>query len=80
MVENEILSAPVEDVTVHKYTGFLEMRDLVSFVVFVFDENKMTGTESFRDLVNYGIKMFQNPIDGVTVTCMCFYHMIADLK
>jgi CBS domain-containing protein len=47
LVENNVLSVPVYDINTKKYTGFLDIRDLVSFVVFVDDDQKIRrSTES----------------------------------
>jgi len=66
LLDNHILSAPVYDEAAGKYIGFLDIRDLVSFCVFINDNNNETS--NLTDLVNYGVKMFKHAVDGVTVT------------
>jgi len=66
LLDNKILSAPVFDVASGKYTGFLDIRDLISFCVFIYDSN--VQAENLLDIVNFGVKMFKHAIDGVTVT------------
>jgi hypothetical protein len=39
LLDNHILSAPVIDVKENKYIGFLDIRDLISFCVFIHDNN-----------------------------------------
>jgi len=39
LLDNNILSAPVWDAKEGKYIGFLDVRDLVSFCVFIHDNN-----------------------------------------
>ena len=39
LLDNHILSAPVYDAKEHKYIGFLDIRDLISFCVFIHDNN-----------------------------------------
>jgi len=66
LLDNHILSAPVYDDSTGKYIGFLDIRDLVSFCVFINDNNNETS--NLTDLVNYGVKMFKHAVDGVTIT------------
>jgi len=66
LLDNKILSAPVYDRANNKYTGFLDIRDLVSFCVFIYDSN--IQADNLLDIVNYGVKMFKHSIEGVTVT------------
>jgi len=66
LLDNRILSAPVYDKASGKYTGFLDIRDLVSFCVFIHDSN--VQAENLLDIVNFGVKMFKHAFDGVTVT------------
>jgi 5'-AMP-activated protein kinase regulatory gamma subunit len=65
LLDNNILSAPVWDVKEGKYIGFLDIRDLVSFCVFIHDNN--LEAESLLDIVNFGAKMFKHATDGVTL-------------
>jgi len=74
LLENQILSAPVWDDKAKQYTGFLDMRDLVSFVVFSADQNLLVPCLS--DIVSQGMKMFQQAVDSVTVTYLSKRHPI----
>jgi len=65
LLDNNILSAPVWDQKEGKYIGFLDIRDLVSFCVFIHDNN--LEAESLLDIVNFGAKMFKHATDGVTL-------------
>jgi len=67
-VENNILSAPVFDEKTEKYTGFLDIRDLVSFVVFMDDDQKSDVPQNLLELIMHGCKLFKVDLDGVTVT------------
>jgi CBS domain-containing protein len=66
LLSNKLLSAPVYDKATNKYTGFLDIRDLISFCVFIYDNN--IQAENLLDIVNYGVKMFKHAVDGVTIT------------
>lgn len=46
LVDAHILSAPVYDAATSSWIGFLDVRDLVSFVVFVYDEQKVPRKEN----------------------------------
>jgi len=65
LLDNNILSAPVWDPKEGKYIGFLDIRDLVSFCVFIHDNNLQADT--LLDIVNFGAKMFKHATDGVTL-------------
>eukprot|EP01111_Echinosteliopsis_oligospora_P012990 TRINITY_DN454_c0_g1_i1.p1 TRINITY_DN454_c0_g1~~TRINITY_DN454_c0_g1_i1.p1 ORF type:complete len:312 (-),score=63.61 TRINITY_DN454_c0_g1_i1:155-1090(-) len=66
LLDNKILSAPVYDKKENKYIGFLDIRDLVSFCVFLHDTNMQA--DNLLDIVNYGVKMFKHAVDGVTIS------------
>jgi len=68
LLEHNILSAPVYDISSQKYTGFLDMRDLVSFVVFVDDDQKSDFPSNLNELILRGSKLLKQPSDGVTCT------------
>jgi len=69
LLDNNILSAPVHDKEKNEFIGFLDVRDLVSFVVFVYDEQKVTDNTRLRDLIQHGTGQFKMPTtDGVTVS------------
>jgi len=67
LVDYNIQSAPVKDPQ-GKYTGFLDIRDLVSFVVFIDDDQKSDVPTDLKTLLLRGLKQFKIPVDGVTVT------------
>jgi len=66
LLDNQILSAPVFDGNTGKYTGFLDIRDLISFCVFIYESNAQA--DNLIDIVHFGVKMFKHSIDGVTLT------------
>jgi len=69
LLDHNLLSAPVYDGEKKVYTGFLDIRDLVSFVVFVYDEQKVEDNNTLKDILRHGEKMFSTPTtDGVTVS------------
>eukprot|EP01118_Nematostelium_gracile_P008930 TRINITY_DN2985_c0_g1_i2.p1 TRINITY_DN2985_c0_g1~~TRINITY_DN2985_c0_g1_i2.p1 ORF type:complete len:352 (-),score=95.97 TRINITY_DN2985_c0_g1_i2:24-968(-) len=68
LVDHNILSAPVLDEKTGKYTGFLDIKDLVSFVVFVDDDQKSDVPQNLGELIIHGCKLFKVDLDGVTVT------------
>jgi len=68
LVENNILSAPVLDEKTKKYTGFLDIRDLVSFVVFVDDDQRSDVPQNLHELIMHGCKLFKVDLEGVTPT------------
>jgi CBS domain-containing protein len=68
LVDNNILAAPVLDEKTNKFTGFLDIRDLVSFVVFVDDDQKSDVPQNLHELIMHGCKLFKAELDGVTVT------------
>jgi len=68
LLQNNILSAPVYDSSTHTYTGFLDIRDLISFVVFVNDSQKITSNTQLEDLIKHGQAQFKTATtDGVTL-------------
>jgi len=67
LIQKKILSAPVYDVHNKEYTGFLDVRDLVSFVVYVYEHNK--NFFNFKELLKQGLDLFLGTEeDGVTLT------------
>jgi len=73
LIKHNILSAPVFDVVKKQYTGFLDMRDLVSFVVFIHDDQVSDVPNNLQDILLHGCKLFKQPQDGVTSTCKPFH-------
>jgi hypothetical protein len=65
LIERGVLSAPVRD-RAGEYCGFLELRDLVSFVVFLEDRFSFT---KYSEIIQFGIKMFDDPLDGIDIIC-----------
>eukprot|EP01124_Arcella_intermedia_P026809 TRINITY_DN512_c0_g1_i1.p1 TRINITY_DN512_c0_g1~~TRINITY_DN512_c0_g1_i1.p1 ORF type:complete len:322 (-),score=73.36 TRINITY_DN512_c0_g1_i1:16-981(-) len=69
LIKHNILSAPVFDASVGKYIGFLDIRDLVSFVVFVYDEQMVQDNTRLEDLIKHGVGQYKvATTDGVTVS------------
>eukprot|EP01117_Protostelium_nocturnum_P018867 TRINITY_DN798_c0_g1_i1.p1 TRINITY_DN798_c0_g1~~TRINITY_DN798_c0_g1_i1.p1 ORF type:complete len:316 (+),score=95.22 TRINITY_DN798_c0_g1_i1:141-1088(+) len=68
LVENSILSAPVYLEDTKQFTGFLDMRDLVSFVIYIDDDQNSPAPNNLEDIVLSGLKLYKAPVDGVTVT------------
>jgi hypothetical protein len=60
----------VFDVKEKKFTGFLDVRDLVSFVVYIDDDQKSETPNDLEQILKHGLKLFKVPVDGVTCTCM----------
>jgi CBS-domain-containing membrane protein len=80
LLDNNILSAPVWDATQQMYTGFLDVRDLVSWVVFVYDEQKVKDNTRLVDLIQHGQGQFKmSGTDGVTVSCTSFSYHLSDV-
>eukprot|EP01094_Clydonella_sp_ATCC50884_P010812 TRINITY_DN2062_c0_g1_i1.p1 TRINITY_DN2062_c0_g1~~TRINITY_DN2062_c0_g1_i1.p1 ORF type:complete len:322 (-),score=100.34 TRINITY_DN2062_c0_g1_i1:82-1047(-) len=73
LLQNRILSAPVWCVEEKKYVGFLDMRDFVSFVVF-FYHSQAEGGASFVNIMREGLKTFNTPVDGISVTYLARRH------
>eukprot|EP01128_Nolandella_sp_AFSM9_P009153 TRINITY_DN5789_c0_g1_i1.p1 TRINITY_DN5789_c0_g1~~TRINITY_DN5789_c0_g1_i1.p1 ORF type:complete len:354 (-),score=90.60 TRINITY_DN5789_c0_g1_i1:175-1236(-) len=68
LVDKNILSAPVYDQSTSTWIGFLDVRDLVSFIVFVYDEQKVTDNTRLQDLLVHGLGQYKMATtDGVTV-------------
>jgi CBS-domain-containing membrane protein len=81
LINNKIQSAPVYDATTHTYIGFLDVRDLVSFVRFVYDEQKVVDNQTLKDIVHHGVHMFKAPTtDGVTVSYLARRNKFSPLK
>jgi CBS domain-containing protein len=78
IVAHHVLSAPVWDKTAKQWIGFLDIRDLVSFVVFQAEESERvkavsTGhlavpPQDLRTIFDAAAKFYQKPIDGITTT------------
>jgi len=56
LLTNDILSAPVYDSVEKVYTGFLDIRDLVSYVVFVHDNQKISNNSQLADVIKHGTR------------------------
>jgi len=58
-----------------KFTGFLDIRDLVSFIVFVYDEQKVEDNSRLQELIKHGVGQFKMlTTDGVTVSYLSRRH------
>jgi hypothetical protein len=69
LIASGVLSAPVLDLVTNKYTGFLDVRDLVSFSVYVYEDQTSDIPNNLQDILIHGSKLYKIPTDGVTVTC-----------
>jgi len=84
LISNQILSAPVKDGG--RFIGFLDIRDLVSFVLFAAKEHSKHAEDVSLDLLmsdenffkpNHKVeqaKMFANPLQAITVSYLCRRH------
>eukprot|EP01126_Amoeba_proteus_P060518 TRINITY_DN800_c0_g3_i6.p1 TRINITY_DN800_c0_g3~~TRINITY_DN800_c0_g3_i6.p1 ORF type:complete len:280 (-),score=40.28 TRINITY_DN800_c0_g3_i6:291-1130(-) len=73
--------APVWDATLGQYTGFLDIRDLVSWVVFVYDEQKVEDNTRLVDLIQHGLGQFRmSGTDGVTATYLSRRHRFQSVE
>lgn len=45
------------------------MRDLVSFVVYIYDDQESECPNDLQTILTKGLKLFKVPVDGVTCTC-----------
>jgi len=58
-----------------EYLGFLDVRDLVSWVVFVYDEQKVKDNSRLADLIQHGSGQFKmSGTEGVTITYLSRRH------
>jgi len=65
----------------NKYIGFLDIRDLVAFVVFVYDIQKVNNDSRLEDLILHGVGQFNTPTtDGVTVSYLAQRHKFLTVK
>jgi len=75
LIQGNVLSAPVWDASVNKYIGFLDIRDLVSFVVYVYDDQKVQDNSRLEDLILHGVgQLKMKTTDGVTVSYLSRRH------
>jgi CBS-domain-containing membrane protein len=75
LIQGNVLSAPVWDPATQKYIGYLDIRDLVSFVVFVYDEQKVQDNTRLEDLIKHGVGQLKvKTTDGVTVNYLSRRH------
>jgi len=81
LLQNNILSAPVWDLTTEKYIGFLDIRDLVAFVVYIYDNQKVNNDSRLEDLILHGVGQFNTPTtDGVTISYLARRHKFVTVK
>jgi len=67
LLDNNVLSAPVFDSATKTYVGFLDLRDLVSWAVFLFDEQE-NPTDDELDLINAAHKLYKHATGGITLS------------
>jgi CBS domain len=69
LADHQILSAPVWDLKNEEYTGFLDVRDLVSWVVFIDDDENAEIPSELSHLIGHGARYFKLPVENLTTTC-----------
>jgi len=69
LLDNNVLSAPVYDPTAKSYVGFLDLRDLVSWAVFLFDEQENPADDEL-DLINAAHKLYKHATGGISLSCL----------
>lgn len=74
LVTRGILSAPVYDRVTQHYVGFLDLRDMISFVVFSEKEKEKNSHKTMSEIVGAGIKMFRDALQGVTTAYLARRH------
>jgi len=67
LLDNNVLSAPVYDPTAKSYVGFLDLRDLVSWAVFLFDEQENPADDEL-DLINAAHKLYKHATGGISLS------------
>jgi CBS-domain-containing membrane protein len=68
LLKNNIVSAPVWDPETKKYTGFLDIRDLAGFVVYVYDTQQVGDNTELVDLITHGQSQFKTATtDGISI-------------
>jgi len=68
LLKHNIVSAPVYDSEAKKYTGFLDIRDLAGFVVFVYDTQQVHDNTALADLIKEGEQQFKTVgTDGISI-------------
>jgi len=81
LLDNNILSAPVYIEGSGEYVGFLDIRDIVSFVVFVYDQQIVSNDSRLADLIRYGVGQFHTlTTDGVTLTYLARRNIFRPVK
>jgi CBS-domain-containing membrane protein len=81
LIQGNVLSAPVWDSVSSQYIGYLDIRDLVSFVVFVYDEQKVQDNSRLEDLIKHGVGQYKViTTDGVTVSYLARRHKFITVK
>ena len=72
LLDERVLSAPVYDPAAHTYVGFLDLRDLVSWAVFLFDEQE-NPADDVLDLINAAHKLYKHATGGLSLSCLFFF-------
>jgi len=67
LLDNNVLSAPVYDPAAKSYVGFLDLRDLVSWAVFLFDEQENPADDEL-DLINAAQKLYKHATGGISLS------------
>ena len=80
LLDQRVLSAPVYDPAARTYVGFLDLRDLVSWAVFLFDEQE-NPADDVLDLINAAHKLYKHATGGLSLSCLCpFPHPLLALS
>ena len=69
LLDERVLSAPVYDPAARTYVGFLDLRDLVSWAVFLFDEQE-NPADDVLDLINAAHKLYKHATGGLSLSCL----------
>ena len=69
LLDERVLSAPVYDPAARSYVGFLDLRDLVSWAVFLFDEQE-NPADDVLDLINAAHKLYKHATGGLSLSCL----------
>lgn len=75
LLDRGIQSAPVRNIQTHEYTGFLDVRDLVPFLLLYIKEHHVhkssslsTTKTSIHEIMTIGTKMYDDATKGITVS------------
>jgi len=79
LLNNNILSAPVYDDDKKEYIGFVDIRDLVSYVVYLYEHNK--NFRNYNMLIKNGVELLKSPEqDGITLAYLSRRNKFSPVK